>query len=94
MKINVYNEYGPLKEVIIGDATKLFFPDTHEIEQEEHTAKWKKFVTKHIYTVLRGKKVPNFIAKKFQNELAEFKNILESNGVKVHTVDRSGRAHV
>ncbi|MGO3317274.1 MAG: dimethylarginine dimethylaminohydrolase family protein [Leuconostoc mesenteroides] len=87
MKINVYNEYDPLKEVIIGDATKLYFPDTHEIEQEEHTAKWKQFMTKHIYTLLRGKKVPSFLAKKFQRELAEFQRILETHGVKVHHVD-------
>ncbi|MGC2921279.1 dimethylarginine dimethylaminohydrolase family protein [Leuconostoc mesenteroides] len=87
MKINVYNEYDPLKEVIIGDATKLYFPDTHEIEQEEHTSKWKQFMTKHIYTLLRGKKVPSFLAKKFQRELAEFQRILETHGVKVHHVD-------
>lgn len=87
MKINVYNEYDPLKAVIIGNAEKLYFPDTHEIEQEDHTAKWKQFLTKHIYTLLRGKKVPHFLTKKFQRELAEFKRILEANGVQVYTVD-------
>lgn len=44
-------------------------------------------MTKHIYTLLRGKKVPSFLAKKFQRELAEFQRILETHGVKVHHVD-------
>lgn len=40
----------------------------------------------YLYS-LRGKKVPSFLAKKFQRELAEFQRILETHGVKVHHVD-------
>lgn len=85
--INVYNEYATLKTVIIGNAEKIYIPDAMEMEQEAHTATWKKMLNKYLYRVLKGKNVPQFLAKKYQRELADFKKILEENGVEVLTVD-------
>ncbi|ALS02502.1 arginine deiminase [Enterococcus silesiacus] len=83
MNINVYNEYDPLKTVIIGDAQNLFFPDSHDIEKEKNMPTWKKFMTNIVYRLLRGKRVPRFIVQKFRNELAEFEKLLLENDITV-----------
>ncbi|MFC0233613.1 dimethylarginine dimethylaminohydrolase family protein [Vagococcus entomophilus] len=85
--ITVYNEYATLKTVIIGNAETIYIPDAMEMEQEAHTATWKKLLNKYLYKVLKGKKVPQFLAKKYQRELHDFKKILEKNNVEVLTVD-------
>lgn len=87
MKVNVYNEYDPLKSVIIGDATRLYFPDRHDIENEAGKPWWEKLRNNTIFPLLRGNKVPNFIAKAFQKELANFEKLLQENHVEVLKVD-------
>ncbi|MGT2929945.1 dimethylarginine dimethylaminohydrolase family protein [Streptococcus dentasini] len=83
MKINVYNEYDPLKTVIIGDASKLYFPDSHAIENEENKPWWEKLRNNTIFPLLRGKKVPYFITKQYQKELADFEKLLKEHQVEV-----------
>lgn len=87
MNITIYNEYDPLEKVIIGSAESLYFPDTHEIEQEEGMTAWKQFVTKHVYPRIKGKKVPEFVKRQFKKELSSLKTLLEEQGVEVLTVD-------
>lgn len=87
MKINIYNEYAPLKTVIIGNASHLFFPDSHAIENEESKPWWEKLRNKLIFPLLRGRKVPAFITKRFQKELTAFETLLLKNQVDVLKID-------
>ncbi|MFT8319890.1 MAG: arginine deiminase family protein [Bacillus sp. (in: firmicutes)] len=87
MNITIYNEYDPLEKVIIGSAESLYFPDAHEIEQEEGMPAWKQFLTNYVYRMLKGKKVPELIKRQFKKELYSLKKLLEDHGVEVLTVD-------
>lgn len=58
MKINVYNEYGPLKEVIIGDATKLFFQTRMKLN--------KKSIQQNGSNLLQSIFIQFCVAKKYQ----------------------------
>ncbi|AXQ78608.1 arginine deiminase [Streptococcus chenjunshii] len=87
MKINVYNEYSPLKRVIIGDASELYFPDSHAIENEKNKPWWEKLRNNVIFPLLRDRKVPMIITKQFQKELAAFEALLKANHVEVLKVD-------
>lgn len=87
MNISIFNEYDPLKTVIIGNADHLYFPDSHAIEQEEAMPFWKRTLTKTIYRWLRGKRVPQILARKFQIELEAFEKLLKEHNVEVLNVD-------
>ncbi|EHJ52606.1 dimethylarginine dimethylaminohydrolase family protein [Streptococcus macacae] len=87
MKITIYNEYAPLKTVIIGDASRLFFPDSHAIENEKSKPWWEKLRNNIIFPLLRGKEVPRFLTKHFQKELDDFEQLLRENQVTVLKVD-------
>lgn len=86
MKINIYNEYSPLQSVIIGDASNLYFPDIHDIENEANKPFWVKLKNNLIYRLIKGKKVPKWIRKNFQRELAAFEKLLRENDVEVYKV--------
>lgn len=81
---NVYNEYDSLKEVFLGTANTLYFPQSHDIEKEENSTALSRFLTKCIYPLFSGKKVPDWIARKFRKEEEELLKILLEYGVKVH----------
>lgn len=83
-KANVYNEYNTLKEVLLGTANMLYFPQSHDIEKEENATGISKFLSRRIYPMFSGKKVPNWIAKKFRKEEETLLKILIDHGVKVH----------
>ncbi|WP_195604131.1 dimethylarginine dimethylaminohydrolase family protein [Clostridium tyrobutyricum] len=82
-RVCIENEYGKLKKVVLGIAPTLYFPGSHEIEMEDESPWWKKVLTKFIYPVLERKKVPDFIVKKYQNELKNLKEVLISHGVEI-----------
>ena len=86
MTINIYNEYAPLKKVIIGDASRLFFPDTREIDKEQGIPLWKKLMAQTFYRLLKGKRVPKWLTKPFQKELLHFEKLLKNHQVEVHRV--------
>ncbi|MEX2784248.1 dimethylarginine dimethylaminohydrolase family protein [Streptococcus sp. H49] len=85
--IHICNEYDPLKKVIIGDASWLYFPDSHAIENEENKPWWEKLRNNIIFPLLRDKKVPQFITRQFQKELAAFEALLKENHIDVLKVD-------
>lgn len=82
-KICIKNEYGKLKKVVLGIAPTLYFPGSHEIEMEDESPWWKKFLTRFIYPILKGKKVPDFIVRKYQNELKNLNEVLTSHDIQV-----------
>lgn len=86
-KVNIYNEYNTLKEAFVGTANVLYFPDSHEIENEENSTGIAKFLSKWIYPMLKGKKVPNWIAKKYRKEESNLIDVLKEYNVVVHRPD-------
>ncbi|WP_449600272.1 dimethylarginine dimethylaminohydrolase family protein [Paenibacillus sp. Marseille-Q9583] len=82
-EIHIVNEYGRLREVILGVAPSLYFPGMHDIEAEDESPWWKKALTNFIYPMVKGKAVPRFLVRKYQKELADLKQVLSSYGVRV-----------
>lgn len=82
-KIHILNEYDALKTVILGTADQLYFPGTHSIEMEAESSWWKKLLNKLIYANLERRKVPQFIVKKYQEELSNLEIVLKSQGIEV-----------
>lgn len=85
--INIYNEYDPLKTVVLGIANELYFPDMHPIETEAESYWWKKLLNNSVYRLFERKKVPYFITKKYQKELENFEKVLLSQGVQILRLD-------
>jgi len=81
--IHIVNEYGRLREVVLGVAPSLYFPDKHDIESEEESPWWKKALTSFVFPLVQGKAVPKFIVQKFQRELKGLERVLTEHGVKV-----------
>lgn len=81
--VHIVNEYGRLKEVVLGVAPALYFPGTHDIEGEDESPWWKKAVTRLIYPLFKGKAVPRFLVRKYQRELEGLREVLTSHGVHV-----------
>lgn len=82
-RVNIYSEYDSLKEVFLGTANTLYFPESHEIEKEEKATGISKFLTKQIYPRFAGKKVPNWIAKKFRKEEQQLLEVLKEHDVTI-----------
>lgn len=85
--INIYNEFAPIKTVVLGIANELYFPDMHPIENETESYWWKKLLNNTVYRLFERKRVPSFITKKYQRELQNFKDVLVSQGVQVIHLD-------
>ncbi|MCK0469831.1 dimethylarginine dimethylaminohydrolase family protein [Halalkalibacter sp. APA_J-10(15)] len=83
-RIRIRNEYGKLEEVILGTAEELYIPDMHNIETESASPWWKQMLTQYLYPLLKGKRAPKWLTRKFQQELAELKQVLLRHGVHVH----------
>lgn len=86
-KINITNEYNTLKEVIVGIAPALYFPDRSDVEEEGGSSVLVKWLSKLIYPLLKGRKVPNWIAKKYQKEEAALVKVLKEYNVVIHRPD-------
>lgn len=85
--IHIANEYGRLKEVVLGVAPALYFPDTHDIELEVEHPWWKKALTTAVYPIVKGKAVPRFLVRKYQKELEDLEQALTRHGVRVRRPD-------
>ncbi len=87
-RINITNEYDTLKEVIVGIAPALYFPGRVEmIEEEGGSSVLVKWISKLIYPIFRGRKVPNWITKKYQREEDALIKVLKEYNVVVHRPD-------
>lgn len=86
-RVNIYNEFDSLKEVFVGTADTLYFPGSYEIETEEKATGLIKFLSKFIYPMLKGKKVPNWLAGKYRKEEESLLKVLEEYSVVVHRPD-------
>ena len=78
MKIHSYNEWDPLREIIVGEATGSRWPTEDPVFAQEHLrTTWKE-------TPVPSGPVPQWIVDEANEDLQELVNILETAGVKVH----------
>jgi N-dimethylarginine dimethylaminohydrolase len=78
MKISSYNEYGRLREIVVGSATHANWPSECPVfQQEKELTLWKE-------TPLPSGPVPQWIVDESNEDLAGLVKILETAGVVVH----------
>lgn len=86
MKVQINNEYQRLREVVLGLATTLYFPDHHDIETEAGQPWWKRTLNHYLYPLIKGRKVPKWLIKKYEKEAEAFIQVLLAHGVKIRRV--------
>lgn len=86
-QVSVYSEYQTLKEVFVGTANVLYFPESHDIETEEKATGISKLLSKRIYPKFAGKKVPDWLARKFRKEEEALLSVLKEHNVIIHRPD-------
>lgn len=78
MKISSYNEYGRLREIVVGSATHANWPSECPVfQQEKELTLWKE-------TPLPSGPVPQWIVDESNEDLSGLVKILETAGVVVH----------
>ncbi len=84
MKLNSYNEWDPLKEVIVGTAESskafLTFPDQEWISEEK----------RETLIDLSEKAFPKYLIDEVNEDLENFCNIIRKYGAKVFRPDSAG----
>lgn len=83
-KVHVNNEWSPLKEVILGIASDLYFYEPGRIVLKKGFPLWMKLVDSFIGCILKGTKEPEWIRRCFEKEIETFNKILINHGIKVH----------
>lgn len=82
--VHIYSEYDTLKELIVGTANALYFPDSNDIEKEEKATGIIRFLSNRIYPKFKGKKVPDWLSRKYRKEENSLIKVLEEHKVVVH----------
>ena len=78
MKISSYNEWDPLREIVVGTATNANWPSTDPVYQsEKDTTLWKE-------TPLPAGPVPEWIITEANEDLDTLSSTLTQLGVRVH----------
>ncbi len=80
--VNTYNEWDPLKEVIVGRLEYATIPNNHVLFTQSLPATAAK-----LYRPIAGRLYPKLIVKPAQKELNEFIHILEAEGITVRRPD-------
>ena len=83
-QISVHNEWSRLEEVVLGIAPELYFPAMHPIELESVNPWWRRTSAAMLYTIAKGHRVPDWIARKYVAELEALRKVLIEHGVSVH----------
>ncbi len=85
--LSVYNEWDTLAEIVLGDGQSVYFPGPHPIEDEAQHSLLRRLSRQAAYAMFKGRKVPSFIAMRYQKEQQTLKDILTAHGIKVHRPD-------
>lgn len=78
--ISVHNEWSRLEAVILGISPELYFPAMPPIELEPVNPWWQRA----LCMIVKGRRVPAWITRKYAAELETLRNVLLEHGVTVH----------
>ncbi len=83
-RISVYNEWSQLEEVVLGIAPDLYVPGMHPIEMGPVNPWWRRALSIALYSVLKGRRAPAWVSRRYATELERLRKVLLDHGVKVH----------
>lgn len=83
-RIQVYSEWAPLQEVIVGDASSMYFPEPNQYILGEGYPWLLRAVDRLIGTLCAGRRVPEWVRRKYARELERLVAVLEERGIRVH----------
>ncbi|MBD3241763.1 MAG: hypothetical protein GF331_14330 [Chitinivibrionales bacterium] len=80
----VPNEWARLEEVVLGDATTMLVPARGRAVASNRLPPWAWLLELTLDAFLKGRRVPEWIRRRYEGELSRFGDILADNGVTVH----------
>lgn len=85
--VGVFNEWGVLKETMLGSAASIYIPGFHPIEFESRRPIGERLMKRLVYGLMAGMRVPGFVQQRFVRELDALERVLEQRGVVVGLPD-------
>ncbi len=84
-QISVHNEWAHLEETVLGIASELYFPARHPLESEASMNPWwQRALGAVLYPIVKGRRVPAWITRKYVVELEALRKVLIEHGVTVY----------
>lgn len=81
--ISVENEWAPLKEVVLGTASAMYWNNPSRMFLKETSPVWLRMFENITGTCFAGRQVPRWITRFYQRELDNFKKILTNHSITV-----------
>lgn len=82
--LDIRNEWGVLREVVLGDATTMLVPARGRAVSSERLPPWAWLLELALDVFLKGRRVPEWIRRRYECELAGLLRALSQHGVTVH----------
>ena len=81
--VSVFNEWSRIEEVILGIASPIYFPPPRTIISPCGSPWWLRLIDKAIGLFLVGRRIPAWINKGFQDEIAGLHRILQAQRIHI-----------
>ncbi len=83
-RISIPDEWSCLEEVILGNASNIYFPRPGTYILKEGFPLWLKAVDRTVCSLFAGQRVPGWICKVFAREIEALHKVLIDHNVRVH----------